>query len=152
MYDMLFTVLFLMVLPFWAAMILAPGWRFTPRRVATPLIALPPAVVYAVLVLADLDTVMTALLSNDVAALAEFLGTPAGATIAWAHFLAGDLFLGRWIYPGPPRARAHGTGQLTGPVADVPARPAGVAASLRGARAARPPSARREVTAWWSAW
>jgi hypothetical protein len=26
------------------------------------------------------------------------LGSPAGATIAWVHFLAFDLFVGRWIY------------------------------------------------------
>ena len=25
-------------------------------------------------------------------------GTPEGATIAWAHFLAFDLFVGRWVY------------------------------------------------------
>jgi hypothetical protein len=26
------------------------------------------------------------------------MGSPAGATIAWVHFLAFDLFVGRWIY------------------------------------------------------
>jgi hypothetical protein len=26
------------------------------------------------------------------------LGSPEGATIAWVHFLAFDLFVGRWIY------------------------------------------------------
>ena len=26
------------------------------------------------------------------------MGTPEGATIAWAHFLAFDLFTGRWAY------------------------------------------------------
>jgi hypothetical protein len=30
--------------------------------------------------------------------LAEALGQPTGATIAWAHFLAFDLFVGRWAY------------------------------------------------------
>jgi hypothetical protein len=30
--------------------------------------------------------------------LSDFLGTPEGATIAWAHFIAWDLFIGRWIY------------------------------------------------------
>jgi hypothetical protein len=29
---------------------------------------------------------------------AVLLGSPAGATIAWVHFLAFDLFVGRWIY------------------------------------------------------
>ena len=26
------------------------------------------------------------------------LGTPAGATVGWVHFLAFDLFVGRWVY------------------------------------------------------
>jgi hypothetical protein len=30
--------------------------------------------------------------------VAALLGSPAGATIAWAHFLAFDLFVGRWIH------------------------------------------------------
>jgi hypothetical protein len=30
--------------------------------------------------------------------IAAILGTPEGAAIAWTHFLALDLFLGRWEY------------------------------------------------------
>jgi hypothetical protein len=30
--------------------------------------------------------------------MAALLGTPEGATVAWAHFLAFDLFVGRWIF------------------------------------------------------
>jgi len=30
--------------------------------------------------------------------IAAALGTPAGATTAWVHFLAFDLFVGRWVY------------------------------------------------------
>jgi len=32
------------------------------------------------------------------AGIATLLGSPEGATIAWVHFLAFDLFIGRWIY------------------------------------------------------
>ena len=28
----------------------------------------------------------------------SLLGTPTGTTLAWAHFVAFDLFVGRWIY------------------------------------------------------
>ena len=34
----------------------------------------------------------------DLAGIAAFLGTEAGATIGWVHFLAFDLFVGRWAY------------------------------------------------------
>lgn len=30
--------------------------------------------------------------------VAGLLGNPIGATTGWAHFLAFDLFVGRWIY------------------------------------------------------
>jgi len=30
--------------------------------------------------------------------VAPLLATPAGATIAWVHLLAFDVFVGRWIY------------------------------------------------------
>jgi hypothetical protein len=30
--------------------------------------------------------------------IAALLGSPAGATIAWAHFLAFDLLVGRWMW------------------------------------------------------
>lgn len=36
--------------------------------------------------------------SPTLAGIAALLGTPDGATIAWAHFLAFDLFVGRWTY------------------------------------------------------
>ena len=35
---------------------------------------------------------------GSLAPIARLLGTPAGATIAWAHFLAFDLLVGRWAY------------------------------------------------------
>jgi hypothetical protein len=37
-------------------------------------------------------------LSPSLAGIAALLGTPAGATIAWVHFLAFDLLVGRWAY------------------------------------------------------
>jgi len=30
--------------------------------------------------------------------VAALLSSPEGATLAWVHFLAFDLFVGRWIY------------------------------------------------------
>ena len=39
------------------------------------------------------------LLANpSLASIAALLGTPAGATLAWVHMLAFDVFIGRWIY------------------------------------------------------
>ncbi len=88
----------LVVLPFWALMILAPGWGVTRRVISSPWIAAPPAVIYLV-VLVPVATMVLPEVANPVQArIASLLGTPTGTTLAWAHFVAFDLFVGRWVY------------------------------------------------------
>lgn len=87
-----------LVLPFWVVMIFVPHWRVTRRVASSPLIAAAPALLYAVLVVPRLGEVLPAVTGGSLADIAGLLGTPAGATIAWAHFLAFDLLVGRWAY------------------------------------------------------
>lgn len=96
--EQIFSLSSLTVMPFWLLMIAAPHWRITRRLIASPLVALPPALIYAALVLPRVGEVLPAVLSPELSGIAALLGTPAGATIAWVHFLAFDLFVGRWIY------------------------------------------------------
>jgi hypothetical protein len=98
MAQILFQLVFLPVAPFWLLMIVAPGWSWTRRIVSSPLIVLPPVLVYAVLVLPHLNVVLPAVTSPTLDGVRELLGTPLGAAAGWAHFLAFDLFVGRWIY------------------------------------------------------
>jgi hypothetical protein len=95
----------LLVAPFWLLMIVLPGWRVTQRVIASPWIASPAAVLYVALVLPRLPGVLAVLASPSLDDVAPLLGTPEGATVAWLHFLAFDLFVGRWIYLD---ARARG--------------------------------------------
>jgi len=88
----------LSVMPFWLSLIFAPRTRWTDRLVRSPLIVVPPLVIYAALVLPALGVVLPAVARPDLPAVAGLLGGPLGATAAWAHFLAFDLFIGRWIY------------------------------------------------------
>ena len=97
-FEVLFSLSNVLVLPFWLLMILAPRWRWTQRLIASPWIAAAPAVLYAVLVVPQLPTLLISLANPQLGAIAALLGTPAGATIAWAHFLTFDLFVGRWVY------------------------------------------------------
>lgn len=96
--ENLFSLSNLLVLPFWALMIFAPHWRWTKRLIASPLIAVPPAVIYAALVLPQIGGLFGALANPELSAIATLLGTPEGATIGWVHFLTFDLFVGRWAY------------------------------------------------------
>ncbi|OLT14903.1 hypothetical protein BJF78_17125 [Pseudonocardia sp. CNS-139] len=79
-------------------MILAPGWSVTRRVIGSPLIVVPPALVYAALVLPRFGEVLAAVARPDLPGVMALLGAPTGAAIGWAHFIALDLFLGRWVY------------------------------------------------------
>jgi hypothetical protein len=86
------------VAPFWFLMIFLPLWSVTRRVMQSPLVALPPALLYAVFVLPRLPHDLPTLTQPTLARIAPLLGSPAGATLAWAHIVAFDLLVGRWIY------------------------------------------------------
>lgn len=86
------------VMPFWLLMIVLPYWRVTRRIMQSPLVALLPALLYAALVLPQVGSVFAAVSNPTLAGIAALLGTPQGALIGWAHFLAFDLLIGRWAY------------------------------------------------------
>src|SRR5229473_2570014 len=96
--GLLFRLSNVLVLPVWALMILLPRWRWTTRIMRSPLVSAAPAVLYAALVLPRLGEIWPAVTRPTLGGIAVLLGSPAGATVAWVHFLAFDLFVGRWIY------------------------------------------------------
>lgn len=96
--DQIFELTNLAVLPFWLLMIAAPRWRVTRRLLAGPWGLIAPTLAYVALVVPRLPEILPAVARPELGAIAALLGTPAGATIAWAHFLAFDLFVGRFIY------------------------------------------------------
>lgn len=96
--ETIFSLSNLLVLPFWLLMIALPHWRVTQQVMGSPLVSAAPALLYLALVLPRLGQLLPALASPTPAGVAALLGTPAGATLAWAHFLAFDLFVGRWAY------------------------------------------------------
>jgi hypothetical protein len=96
--ETIFSLSNLLVMPFWLLMIALPHWRWTRRLVASPLICAGPAALYLVLALPRLGELLAAVASPTLEGIAAALGTPALATLAWAHFLAFDLFVGRWAY------------------------------------------------------
>ena len=96
--ETLFSLSSLLVMPFWLLLIFLPRWRVTDRVMAGPWVALPAALLYAVLVLPRFVEIFTAVANPTLTGITALLGDPTGATIAWAHFLAFDLFVGRWVY------------------------------------------------------
>jgi hypothetical protein len=76
-----FSLASLPVAPLWLLMIVAPTWSWTRRIIGSPW--------------------------PDLAGIAALLATPAGATIAWVHFLAFDAFTARWIFLDSRDRRVH---------------------------------------------
>ncbi|MEV0005434.1 ABA4-like family protein [Micromonospora sp. NPDC050980] len=110
----LFGLTFALAAPFWALMILTPRWSWTARVVGSPLIVAPVLLVYALLVLPALGAVLPVVTAPTLDGLRELLGTADGAAAAWAHMIAFDLFVGRWIWQD---ARERGVPALvTAPV------------------------------------
>jgi hypothetical protein len=95
---LIFRLSSLLVLPFWALMILLPNWRWTARIMRSPFVSVAPAALYVVLALPHLGEIWPVVARPTLAKVATLLNSPAGATIAWIHFLAFDLFVARWIY------------------------------------------------------
>jgi hypothetical protein len=94
----LFALTFAVAAPFWALMILLPGWPWTRRIIASPVIVLPVAVIHVVLIVSILGDVLPAVVSPSLGGVRELLGTATGAAAAWAHMIAFDLFVGRWSW------------------------------------------------------
>ena len=73
-----------LVLPFWALVILFPRWRLTERIMKSSFVSIAPALVYGTLVLPHLPTIWPVISRPEVGGVAQLLGSPDGATIAWA--------------------------------------------------------------------
>ncbi|MCL4871521.1 MAG: DUF4281 domain-containing protein [Anaerolineae bacterium] len=96
--EIIFTFSNLYIMPFWLLMIALPHWSWTQRimRSFWPVAGL--ALLYALMLLVQLFSSAGGLLEPTLTGIAALLSTPEGAAIGWVHFLAFDLFVGRWAY------------------------------------------------------
>ena len=98
--ETLFSISNLVIMPFWLLMIFVPFWSWTERIMRTYWPIVPPAVIYVILIFTGpgAGNVLGDLMNPTADVVAQLLGNPAGAATGWAHFLAFDLFVGRFIY------------------------------------------------------
>lgn len=112
--ETVFQLANLLIMPFWFIMIFLPHWSWTRRIIGSLWSVVPLALLYAALVLPILTSVVDDIANPTLTGIATLLGTPSGATIGWIHFLAFDLFVGRWAYLD---SRQHGfTAWLISPI------------------------------------
>jgi hypothetical protein len=103
----LFELTFLLVAPFWALMIFAPKWSWTKKIAESYLIVLPAVAIYVVLMIPVLPELIPLVTKPELGPLAEFMSTGTGAALVWAHMIAWDLFVGRWMYLEGRRLDVH---------------------------------------------
>jgi hypothetical protein len=96
--ETIFQLSSVFVMPFWLLMIFFPHWRWTKRIMASLWVVVPAALLYAVLIAPMALSLVDDLINPSLEAIAALLGSPTGATAGWVHFLAFDLFVGRWAY------------------------------------------------------
>lgn len=97
MLSLLFNLSFVLVVPFWLLMIVAPRWAWSKRILASDWVALGPAIIYLILVIPILGDVLSAFAPPTIDSVMTILSTPEGTTLAYAHFIAFDFFVARWM-------------------------------------------------------
>jgi hypothetical protein len=96
--SQLFQLSFYLAAPFWALMILAPGWSWTRRIIGSPVIIAPVAVLYLVIAIPRLADLLPVVTSPSLTGLQAAMADGGAVTLVWAHIIAFDLFVGRWMY------------------------------------------------------
>ncbi len=96
--ETIFSIANLLTLPFWFILIFLPWWGVSRTIMRSPYVAIFPTLAYIMLVVPSLGSILSQVSNPELTSIAALLGTPEGAAIAWAHFLAFDLLVGRWVY------------------------------------------------------
>jgi Domain of unknown function (DUF4281) len=105
--ETIFSLSSLSAIPFWLLMIFAPRWIWTRKVLGSPFVILPAAILYIVLVFPNIVSSFPTLANPKLETIQTLLGSSAGATISWVHFLAFDLFVGRWAYLDSLERKIH---------------------------------------------
>ncbi len=98
LYELTFYVTIGLALPFWAAMILAPGWSVTRRVLGSVWPVLLLALPYTLLELPYYVNQLPELIRPRFDTLAELVRGHNEVSLVWLHLLAVDFLAGRWIY------------------------------------------------------
>lgn len=98
MTELAFNLTFPLAVPFWALMIVAPHWRWTRTIAGSPLIVLAPLVPYLFAVIPIFPEFAAEMVNPSFDGVREIVSTADGTALVWAHLIAYDLFVGRWMY------------------------------------------------------
>tara|TARA_B100001287_G_scaffold266793_1_gene261137 strand:+ start:348 stop:782 length:435 start_codon:yes stop_codon:yes gene_type:complete len=102
-YDISFIISTLWVGPFWMAMLLNPKKEKTKKLLASPWFFTGPIILWFIIMCYNPQGLIDLFSGSSnsvrfIEGLAAGLATKAGITATWAHMVAGDIFVTRWIW------------------------------------------------------
>jgi len=97
-YPLAFKIFSMAVVPFWLAMVFLPRWSVTRKVMGSHWVIYFFALPYALLQVPFYLSALPLFARPELGKIQQLLGSETGATQAWLHFIAIDLFAGRWIY------------------------------------------------------
>ena len=102
-YDISFIISTFWVGPFWFAMLLNPKKEKTKQLMSKPLFFLGPLAFWFILMSINPQGLIDFANSSSnpngfIEGLAAGLATKAGVSATWAHMVAGDIFVTKWIW------------------------------------------------------
>ena len=103
--DAFYTVLFFLIStwigPFWVLMLAKPFDEITQKWCQGFLIVLGPIIAYFVVLILN-PNILLEIFDPDPTKILDALGaalsSPAGAVLTWAHIVAGDILVTRWLW------------------------------------------------------
>ena len=103
LYDISFFLSTMWVGPFWFGMLLFPEHELTKKAMDGPWFFLGPILIWWAVTVADpqglIDLAKDSTKPGEILeGLAAIMGSKAGAAAAWAHMVAGDIFVTRWMW------------------------------------------------------
>ena len=102
-YDLSFFLSTIWVGPFWFGMLVYPNHELTKKAMDNPIFFIGPIAIWWALMASNPQALLDFAIdsmdpTNVLAGLADLLATRAGAAAAWAHFVAGDIVVTRWMW------------------------------------------------------
>jgi hypothetical protein len=102
-YDLSFFLSTIWVGPFWFGMLAYPDHELTNKAMNSPIFFIGPIAIWWALMASNPQALLDFAIdsmdpTNVLAGLADLLATRAGAAAAWAHFVAGDIVVTRWMW------------------------------------------------------
>ena len=103
LYALCFFLSTMWVGPFWFGMLVFPEHKLTQKAMEGPWFFLGPILIWWAVTFADpqglVDLAKDSTKPDQVLdGLATIMGTRQGAVAAWAHMVAGDIFVTRWMW------------------------------------------------------